>query len=217
MAICYIFGSGEYGDRWPQMRQGDLIIAADGGYAQLEERGITPHLLVGDFDSLGYVPEHPHIVRHPVMKDETDTALAIDQGWERGFRDFHIYGGMGGRLDHTLADLQLLVGLAQQGGAGFLVGGESVATALTGGTLSFPAGYRGTLSLFAANGPAEGVTLTGLRYPLTGARLTGDVPLGVSNEFLGGPAAVTVTEGTVLALWVPQPGLPLPERHRGET
>ncbi|HIT01683.1 MAG TPA: thiamine diphosphokinase [Candidatus Enterenecus merdae] len=211
--VCYIFGSGEYGVQWPRMGQGDLIIAADGGYAQLEVRGVIPHLLVGDFDSLGYVPAHPHIVRHPAAKDDTDTALAIREGWARGLREFHIYGGMGGRLDHTLANLQLLVGLAQQGGAGFLVGEQAVATALTAGALRFPAGYQGTLSVFAAGGPAEGVTLTGLRYPLREGRLTGGVPLGVSNEFLGAPAGITVEEGTVLALWQPQPELPLPEHH----
>ena len=210
MAVCYIFGSGEYGEQWPRMEQGDLIIAADGGYAQLERRGITPQLLVGDFDSLGYVPSHPHIVRHPVKKDDTDTALAIAEGWARGYRTFHIYGGMGGRLDHTLANLQLLVGLARRGGAGFLVGEESVAAAVCQGTLAFPAGYRGTVSVFAAGGPAEGVTLTGLLYPLEEARLTGEDSLGVSNEFLGPPARVQVRRGAALVLWHPQQGLAAP-------
>ena len=213
MPVCYIFGSGEYGAQWPRMGLDDLVIAADGGYAQLEGRGVSPHLLVGDFDSLGYVPDHPRIVRHPVVKDDTDTALAIREGWARGLREFHIYVGMGGRLDHTLANLQLLVGLSQQGGAGFLVGEREVATALTAGALRFPAGYQGTLSVFAAGGPAEGVTLTGLRYPLREGRLTGGVPLGVSNAFLGGPATVAVAAWTVLVLWLPHPELPLPERR----
>ena len=213
MAICYIFGSGEYGAQWPQWNQGDLVIAADGGYAQLEARGAVPDLLVGDFDSLGYVPDHPHIVRHPVAKDDTDTALALREGWRRGFRTFHIYGGMGGRLDHTLANLQLLVGVARQGGGAILVGEQAVATALVSGELRFPAGCLGTLSVFAAGGAARGVSLTGLRYPLAGGSLTGDVPLGVSNEFLGGPATVAVEEGAVLVLWQPQPGLPFPERR----
>ena len=213
MTICYIFASGEYGLRWPRPDGEDLIIAADGGYTQVKQRGMEPHLLVGDFDSLGYVPDHPHIIRHPVKKDDTDTALAIREGWERGFREFHIYGGMGGRLDHTLANLQLLVGLSEQGGAGYLLDDRCAATALTAGTLAFPAGYRGNLSVFAAGGPAEDVTLTGLLYPLRGSRLTGDVPLGVSNEFLDGqPARVAVGRGTVLALWSVQEGLPLPER-----
>ena len=93
-----------------------------------------------------------------------------------------------------------------------------MATALSGGTLRFPAGCRGNLSVFAANGPASGVTLTGLLYPLQGARLTGDVPLGVSNEFLDGPATVTVERGTALVLWRPQPGLPMPAlRKTGES
>ena len=212
MPVCYIFASGEYGARWPQPGGEDLILAADGGYVHLRERGMEPHLLVGDFDSLGYVPQHLKIVRHPVCKDDTDTALAIREGWKRGMREFHIYGGMGGRLDHTLANLQLLVGLSERGGTGYLLDDGCVATALTEGALRFPAGYQGTLSVFAAGGPAEDVTLTGLLYPLEGGRLAGDVPLGVSNEFLGGPSQVVVGRGTALVLWTRQPDLPLPQR-----
>ena len=215
MAICYIFGSGEYGEQWPVLEENAFVIAADGGYAQLRRHGILPHLLVGDFDSLGYVPEHPHIVRHPVIKDDTDTALAISEGWKRGYRTFHIYGGLGGRLDHTLANLQLLVGLAERGGAGFLLGEDNAATAVCGGSLTFPAGYEDNLSVFAANGPAEGVDLTGLFYPLEDARLTGDVPLGVSNQFLPGQSArISVERGTVLVLWRPQGGRTLPGHEK---
>ena len=215
MAICYIFGSGEYGEQWPVLEENAFVIAADGGYAQLRRHGILPHLLVGDFASLGYVPEHPHIVRHPVIKDDTDTALAISEGWKRGYRTFHIYGGLGGRLDHTLANLHILAFLAQRSIPAFLLGPDAAITAVRDGALAFPAGYRGTLSLFAWGGTAEDITLSGLLYPLDHGALVTDRPLGVSNEFLAGQAAhVTVGRGTLLALWTPQPDLSLPE-HTG--
>ncbi len=209
--ICYIFGSGRYGAEWPKLGADDLIIAADGGYRALEAHGVTPHLLVGDFDSLGYVPDHPQIVRHPVMKDETDTALAIAEGRRRGCGEFRIYGGMGGRLDHTLANLQLLCGLVLRGERGFLVGEDMTATVITAGRLDFPAECSGTLSVFAVGGPAEGVTLTGLKYSLHGAVLTCDVPLGVSNEFTGEPACVAVERGALAVLWRSEPHIPLPK------
>ena len=212
MSICYIFGSGEYGPEWPVPAAGDFLIAADGGYATLGSHGLIPDLLVGDFDSLGYVPDHPHIVRHPVEKDDTDVALALREGWARGFREFRIYGGLGGRLDHTVANLQLLAGLARQGGAGYLLGENTVITALTAGRLEFPAEYRGILSVFAVGGPADGVTLTGVKYPLDGSKLTPEIPLGVSNEFLGGPAAVAVGKGTLLVMWSPRDGAAMPKR-----
>lgn len=210
---CYIFGSGEYGPEWPDIREGDLVIAADGGYRALTGHGAQPHLVVGDFDSLGYVPPHPHIVRHPVMKDDTDTGLALEEGWARGFRRFGIYGGLGGRLDHTLANLQLLAGLACRGGVGFLVGADTAITALTRGRLDFDPGYAGVVSVFCHGDRARGVTLTGLKYSLSGAELTGTVPLGVSNEFTGAPAAVAVEEGVLLVVWRHQPQLPLPQHQ----
>lgn len=212
MSVCYIFGSGEYGPEWPSPEEGDFLIAADGGYAMLRARGMAPHMLVGDFDSLGYVPDHPHIVRHPVEKDDTDMALAIREGWDRGFREFRIYGGLGGRLDHTVANLQLLAGLARQGGAGYLLGENTVITALAAGRLEFPAEYRGILSVFAVGGPAEGVTLSGVKYSLDRAKLTPEIPLGVSNEFLGVPAAVAVERGTLLIMWSPGEKTAMPNR-----
>ena len=121
-------------------------------------------------------------------------------------------GMLGGRLDHTLSNLHILAFLARKHIPAFLLGPDAAITAVCNGTLSFPAGYRGTLSLFAWGGAAEDVTLSGLRYPLDRGVLVPDRPLGVSNEFLAGQAAlVTAGRGTVLALWTPQPGLPLPD------
>ena len=113
---CYIFGAGSfYGlDRYP--RADDFIIAADGGWLACRKAGITPDLLLGDFDSLSTRPDFPNILRVPVEKDDTDTMLAVKTGLERGETEFHIYGGMGGRrTDHTIANFQALLYLARRG------------------------------------------------------------------------------------------------------
>lgn len=200
---CCIFGAGEYGSLTLTTQQlgGGLIIAADGGYGWLKDHGIIPHLAVGDFDSLGHIPEDTEVLKHPVEKDDTDMLLAVREGLARGCTRFLIYGGLGGRLDHTLANLHVLDFLARRDCAAFLLSEDTAVTAVHQGSLSFSPEHRGTLSLFCWGGPAEGVTLTGLRYPLDNGILTPDFPLGVSNEFGGQPANITVAQGTVIALW----------------
>ena len=202
LGICHVVGAGEFCPRGLTPGPGDLVIAADGGFAALEGLGLSPDLVVGDFDSLGYVPPHPHIVRHPAEKDDTDTALALSEGWSRGYRNFHIYGSLGGRLDHTLANVQLLCGLVEQGGQGMLVGPGMTVTAVHNGTLELEGETGRTLSIFCLGEPAQGVTLEGLKYPLHGATMTVQVPLGVSNEFLGGHARITVERGTLVVMVV---------------
>lgn len=143
-AVCFIVGAGVID---PALRlspaPGDLLIAADGGLPAVERMGLVPHLVVGDFDSLGHTPTHPNTIVLPTEKDNTDMAAAVKLGLERGYRRFALYGGTGGRLAHTLANLQLLDGLARRGCQGFLVGEGTVATALCNGTLTFPAHMSG--------------------------------------------------------------------------
>ncbi len=212
--VCSIFGAGAYDELVFSLENppAGLVIAADGGYEKLKNWGISPHLAVGDFDSLGYVPEDVEVVRHPVRKDEPDMLLAVREGLSRGCRRFNIYGGLGGRLDHTLGNLQILAWLAARTLPGFLLRADTAVTAIQNGHLMFPAEQAGTLSLFAWGGLAEGVTLTGLSYPLEDAIMSSDYPLGVSNVFLAGPACVTVKRGMLLAAWRPMEKVPLP-RH----
>lgn len=199
--ICHIVAAGE--SPLPRFApgQGDLVIAADAGYEALTRLGLRPDLAVGDFDSCAVPVTGVPVIRHPAIKDETDTVLAVRTGFERGFDTFLIYCGLGGRLDHTLANLQTLVHIAKRGGRGFLVGDAEHACAVTDGEMTFPPTARGNLSVFAADGDAFGVTLRGLFYPLTDARVTTDFPIGVSNLFTGAPARVAVQSGTLLVLW----------------
>lgn len=105
--------------------------------------GLTPDLLLGDFDSLHTVPDFAYIRRVPVEKDDTDMMLAIKEGLARGETEFHLYGGMGGRrTDHTIANLQCLLYLAAHGARGWLYGDGEQFTAICGGEITLPARER---------------------------------------------------------------------------
>ena len=198
MPVCYIVGALPVA-HLPEKQPGDLLIAADAGLSRLH--GLTPDLAVGDFDSLGYVPEGVPVLRHPVRKDDTDTLLAVREGLERGYRRFVLLGASGGRLDHTLANLQVLQFLADRGARGFLQGDTDCAAVVSGETLCLSGG-TGRVSVFALAASVSGVTLSGLDYPLCDATLSDRFPLGVSNAFLPGQTArVTVAGGRLLAVW----------------
>lgn len=197
--ICYIIGAyhGEDAVILPTSR--DFVIAADGGYAALQALGVKANLVVGDFDSLGYVPEGAEIVQHPVRKDDTDTLLAIRLGLERGYRNFVITGALGGRLDHTFANLQALLFLRDHGARGVLYGDGFAATAVTDSSITVEG--EGTLSVFSFDPTAKGVYLRDVSYPLENAELTSSFPIGVSNEFIGKPAVIGAENGTLLVMW----------------
>ena len=197
--VCYIIGAWHGEDACIRPREGDFVIAADGGYAALQKLGIPADLVVGDFDSLGFVPQAEAVIQHPVMKDDTDMMLAVKLGLERGYRNFVLTGSVGGRLDHTLANLQTLIYLAEQGARGVLYGEGTVITALHNGTLTLTG--EGIFSVFCLTGEARGVSEQGLLYGLDHATLTSGCPLGVSNEFTDAPACISVQDGTLILLW----------------
>jgi len=201
MEICHIVGAGERSGLVPRPGPKDWVIAADGGYARLLALGVPADLVVGDFDSLPERPAHPRVVALPREKDETDMLAAIRLGLKKGYRAFYLYGGTGGRTDHTLANLQCLAFLSKRGARGFLFGANEAITAITDGEIAWGPGGRGTVSVFAHGGRAEGVSIRGLKYPLCGAVLRDDFPLGVSNELIGESAEVRVGKGTLAVIY----------------
>ena len=200
MKTCYIFGSALGFPESFNPKDGDLVIGADGGYLKLESLGITPHLTVGDFDSLREIPKNCEIIKHPVKKDDTDTMLAVKIGFERGYTNFCLCGCAGKRLDHTLANIQTLSFIAEKGGKGYIFGDDFVATAVKENSISFPKNQKGNISVFSATDRCE-VSITGLLYPLEKAEITYDFPLGVSNSFIGENAEITIHKGTAIIIW----------------
>ena len=205
---CWIYGGGDFSPACPHIpKTGDFVIAADSGLELASRLGLTPDLIVGDFDSLGRVPAGDNVVRLPVEKDVTDAAAAVGLGRERGYSRFRFVGCTGGRPDHTFAAYQLLAELAGRGEVGLLFGDGFTVTAVKDGSLVFPALSGGTLSVFAVGGDASGVTISGAFYPLSDATLSPTFPLGVSNSFTGKPVTIRVTDGTLLTF---AEGYPIP-------
>lgn len=200
--ICCIFGAGEYHGELLSLTKNAFVIAADGGLLHTKAYGVKVDLAVGDFDSLGTLPEGVETRRFPVMKDDTDMALAVNEGLARGCDTFFLFGGMGGRLDHTLANMALVLSLEQKGISAYLVGKEGVVTAITAGDeLVFSKDCKGILSVFAADAVAEGVTISGLLYPLDKGTLQNNRALGVSNHFTNQVAKVSVEKGSLFLVW----------------
>ncbi len=214
---CYIFGAGEESLPAAIPPRGDvLVIAADGGYAAACRAFGTPDLVVGDMDSLGYTPEGVTAIHHPPEKDETDLFLAVSEGLSRGADRFLIYGALGARLDHTVANLQVLSHLAEAGVEGYLFGADDTAvTALRGGErLEFSSDYYGTISVLTLGAGASGVSLRGLKYPMTEGALRPTFPLGISNEFWGEGASVSLAEGVLLIFFPMIKNVALPTKIR---
>ena len=197
MKTCYIVGAGEfYGSFSP--KADDLVIAADGGYNSLCERGIRCDLLIGDMDSIAKIPSEVETIRHKVQKDETDMHLAYLEGARRGCSDFAIYGGVGGRPDHTFANYCLLSYIREHGERAKLYDKTSVVYAIRNEKVKLCASEGKTVSVFAFGNKAHGVSVRGLYYTLEGGTLTPDFSLGVSNHTVGTEAEIEVTDGTLL-------------------
>jgi len=207
MPKCVIFCAGAFDALLEPIGKDDLVIAADGGLRHTQTLGLVPGIILGDFDSLGYVPQGSQVF--PCEKDDTDCMLAVRRGLELDYREFVIYGGLEGpRLEHTVANFQTLQFLLDRGARGVLVGKEQLVSLLGTGSTVFPGAPEGYLSLFSLGSDARGVTLEGVYYTLHDAVLTVGFPLGVSNRFLGRAARITIGEGSLLAIWDRKNGLP---------
>ena len=206
MKKCVIFCAGGFDALAEPIENAHLVIAADGGVRHTAALGITPHIVLGDFDSLGYVPAGAEVF--PVEKDDTDAMLAIKKGLSLGCGHFILYGSLDGdRLEHTVANFQALQYLQDHGAQGTLVGLRQIVTLIQNQTIHFPARFEGDVSVFCLGQDARGVTIENLHYNVQDAVLTAGFPLGVSNHFVGKEAAVSVQEGSLLLIWERKNGL----------
>ena len=163
MGKCIIFCAAGFEDLVQPIEKEDFVIAADGGLVHTKALGILPNEILGDFDSLGYAPEGANVF--PVEKDDTDAMLAVRHGLRLGYREFVLYGSLDGpRLDHTVANFQTLQYLCDHGASGYLAGNSYLVTVVKNGCLRFPAGAKGTVSVFCMGADARGVDLEGSRF-----------------------------------------------------
>ena len=202
MAVCYIVGAGDCPPLENiRINEGDTVIAADAGLRYLRAAGINPDSVIGDFDSLGSVPEGGKVTVLPAEKDVTDMYAAAEAGVAAGCTEFKVYGWSGGRLDHTLANIQLCASLVERGYRADFVAEKQILTALHCGEMRFDKSHKGYISVFAFSDECLGVTLKGLKYTLDNATLSSRFPLGVSNEFTGTDSLVKVSQGTLIVVF----------------
>ena len=182
-------------------RKSDFVIACDSGYLHAVKAGIVPDLLVSDFDSFdGILNPSMEIIRATPEKDDTDTLLALKEAMHRGYDDIMIVGALGGRIDHTLANISLTAFAAKNGAICHLIDEHHQIFAIKDDSIMVKRGYWKWLSVFAMDREVKGVTLRGLKYPLHDAELTNTYPIGVSNEFVDSAAIVTAEQGTLLVV-----------------
>ena len=208
MGKCIIFCAAGFDGLAEPLAEDDFVIAADGGLEHVKKLGITPDVVLGDFDSLGFTPEGANVF--PVEKDDTDAMLAVRKGLELGCDRFLLYGSLDGpRLDHTVANFQTLQFLADRGATGYLIGKDHIVTVVKDGAITFPATAEGIVSVFCMGRDATGVTIEGLQYTLENGALSAGFPLGVSNHFVGKAAKIAVKDGSLLVIYDRNNGLPI--------
>ena len=176
----------------------DLLIGADNGYSTIVKKGMKPDVVIGDFDSYAGEIDCDNVIKYPVKKDDTDTALSIKYAIENGYKSIVVYGAIGGMLDHTIANLQHLAFYSKKDIDISFIDGENVIFALTNQRITFSKEATGRISVFSFDDLVFGVTEKGLMYTLDDKCLNNVCPLGVSNEFIGKKSEVGVTGGTIL-------------------
>lgn len=206
MITCALVGSADFNKEHFLAQDFDFVVAVDGGYRHLYDIGVTPDVVLGDFDSLGYVPEHEHVISFPVQKDASDIELALEYATDGGYHRLLVYGCLGGRLDLTYAVTQLVARFTKEDNQIFAIGVDTIVTALSGdegalASLSFSEKATGTFSAFAFDAEVTGIDEVGFEYPLDQATLFNTQPLGVSNAFTGKPACISVGEGTLVVFF----------------
>ena len=199
MQSCWIFGGAPFCGS-VALPDDAYIIAADSGYNTVKKLGFTPNLTLGDFDSLKEKPVCGEIMTVAAEKDDTDTMLAVKTAIDRGFNDISIVGAIGGRLDHTFANIQTLAYILQHGGFGRLIGENDTAELLNVGEYSYERKDGMYISLFAY-GEAAVLTSRGTKYDLTEHILDNTFPLGVSNEILDDKCRISVHKGQLLVIF----------------
>ena len=189
------------------LRDDDFFIFCDGGLSHAGGLGIKPDVVVGDFDScdandLALWKERSEIVQLPREKDDTDTLFAVKLAVERGYCDFLLLGAMGGRFDHALGNISILLYLNGLGKKALLIDDYSVMQ-IVGNEPFYIEDSSSYFSVLTVAGDVSGVNIKNAKYPLENATLTCDFQLGISNEVLPGKVAeVSVESGRVLVVIV---------------
>lgn len=196
---CIIMGASKTSIKNIIVNSDDYIIASDGGYNNLLNLNIKPNLLVGDFDSITDVPNNIEIKKFKREKDETDTYLAIEEGIKRGYNNFELYGCLGNRPEHTIANIQNIVGFKKKGINCTLID-ENTKVLIVSENESVKIFEKDSyISLFSYTSNCV-VSIKNMKYNLEKYKITNTFPIGLDNEPIDDVGLIEVHEGTAILI-----------------
>lgn len=200
---CVIIGGGDCSAEIlkKNISADDFIICADSGFDIATESGFAPDLLIGDFDSIKAIPDNVNKIILPVEKDVTDTVAAFNEGVERGFNSFVLFGGTGGRFEHTFANISLMANASKSGVTFEIVDNKHIFRSITNSSIKIKHKENQQVSVFAFGDRAFGVTLKGFHYPLWDYTLDPfNGALGTSNDIVEDYGEISVSTGTLIII-----------------
>ena len=200
---CVIIGGGDCSTEILKnnIHSDDFVICADGGYDITNECGIIPDLLIGDFDSIKAIPDDVSKITLPVEKDVTDSVAAYNEGVERGFTCFVMFGATGGRFEHTFANISLMANASKSGMFLEIVDNKQIFRSITNSSITIKRKDNQQVSVFAYGERAFGVTLKGFHYPLWDYSLDPfNGALGTSNDIVEDYGEISVSNGTLIII-----------------
>lgn len=206
---CIIIGAGEFNEKVIEKKEGDLLIVADGGYynyLKLENnKDLFIDILIGDFDSLDLqkvnIDSRTKILKLYPVKDDTDVLDAVKYALDMGFNEFYIYGALGKRVEHSIANIGVLSYIKDHNANGFLFDDKKVIRVVKNERIILDSNYTGYISVFSMYEKSLGVTIKNLRYELNNYDLYENYPLGIDNEFIGKSASIEVKKGKLLVIY----------------
>lgn len=201
MKKCYIICGGPETFDSAKIDKDSYIICADSGYDKALSSGISPDLVIGDFDSIEAVPSDVKVIKAPTHKDDTDTMLAIKTAISDGYTDITLLSAFSGRMDHSIANLSALCYISEQGITGRIIGDSCSAYYLKNDKLTLSPEKNRYLSVFADTESAI-VSIKGAEYEVENYTMRKSFPIGVSNEFTETGCTITAHSGAIFVLTV---------------
>lgn len=179
----------------------DFIVCADSGYSFAKKAGLTPNLIIGDFDSLKEeLPQNTEVVKLNTHKDDTDTEHCVMECIRRGYKDFLLLGSIGGRTDHTFANIATLAFLSEYNYKGIARNNGEEIRILKEGSYEMNNKKGLIFSVFPYGCESVNVTYKGAEYMLNNKTLTYNVSRGISNVFVDDEAEITINRGRAILL-----------------
>lgn len=204
MGKCIIIAASDFDQKVLIKENDDFLIVADAGYnnfkkiTNLDNKDIN--LLIGDFDSLNEIPSDVNIRKLNPIKDDTDVLDAIKYALDLGYKEFELYGCVGGRIEHSLANISALAFINSNGGHGKIINGNQVIELLGEEIIEFDEKSKGYISIFAFSEKAK-ISIYNMKYNLIEQEISNDFPLGIDNEFIGKQSKIEVHSGKVLIIY----------------